>query len=172
LDAEGKKVMEDSRLNWKKGNRRNASDMEGMRVTVLQRLCNVMEDAKKEGPSFDTINHFPKNVESLSPLPLPVSNQTTLLPSASNRSNVTIRKKTISRIPKVPPGATEGGLAPFGELSPIILVHDRSQTEVIPLSLEPYPDRISILALRASQLTSQVSLLLSYPSISEGLGDP
>jgi hypothetical protein len=102
------------------------------------------------GPSFNTINHIPKTVESLSPLPLPVSNQTTLLPSASDRSNVNIRKKTRSCIPKVPPGATKGGLAPFGELALVFLEHDRSHTTVLPNSLEPNPDRISFPTLRES----------------------
>jgi hypothetical protein len=44
--VEVKKVMEDSILNWKKENRRNASDEEGKKVTVLQRLVEAMKDTR------------------------------------------------------------------------------------------------------------------------------
>jgi hypothetical protein len=47
-----------------------------------------------DDPIVTTPSHFPKVVDSLDPKPLLVYNLSTLLPSATLRSNVTIRKKT------------------------------------------------------------------------------
>jgi hypothetical protein len=97
-------------------------------------------------------------VVSLSPKHLPIFTQSTLLSSASLRSNVTVQKKTKAHIPKVPPGATEGGLASFSDLEPLLLATDHPNTISLPgsssigLVLTPSP------VLRASLLSLQAPL--------------
>jgi hypothetical protein len=110
------------------------------------------------GPPFDTHNRIPKIAQTLSPMPLSISNITTLLPPATDHSNVTIRKKAIPCNPKIPLGATEGGLAQFSELSLVLLDLDCTQKTIFPDSLDLIPNKVSLPTLRESQLTSLVTL--------------
>jgi hypothetical protein len=124
------------------------------------------------GHTINPPNHFPRSIESLSPKPLPVTNHSTLLPSASLRSNVTIQKNSRARLIKAPPRAIEGGLASFSELSPNILDLDCSQPSILPVSMEFNHVLTSTSALRASQSSTLGFHMIILSLNIQGLGDP
>jgi hypothetical protein len=97
----------------------------------------------------DSLNLISKVAETLSPMLLSISNLSTKPPPSTDRSNVTIRKKARPHNPKKPLGATEGGLAHFRALSPVVLDPDCSLEPVLPDSLNPIPDRVPLPTLRA-----------------------
>jgi len=69
-------------------------------------------------PTYYAPDSFHPSMAALNSKQLPICNQTNLLPSASLRSNITVRKKSKACLPKVPPGSTEGGIASLNILSP------------------------------------------------------
>jgi hypothetical protein len=104
-------------------------------------------------PTDSPSDNFPSSVISLSPKPLPIYNQSTLLPSVSLHSNVTIRRKPRARLLKSPLVATEGGLASFGDLDPFLLDADHPQTPSLHGSLVNGHVLTSSSTLRASLLS-------------------
>jgi hypothetical protein len=89
-----------------------------------------------------------KVTELLSPTLLPITNCTSLPPYSSDRSNVTLRKKPKPHFPTKPYGATEGGLAQFGMISPVGFVSGCSIVPSLPVSLNSNPDTVPLPTLR------------------------